>query len=84
MTVRLLQEIFPHTLPTDMDSILQSDPQLLALWETITPRAQNEWICWVEYVQKQETRQKHLIQFQENLRQGKKRPCCWPGCPHRT
>ena len=34
-------------------------------------------------VKKQETREKHLIRLQEDILNSKKRPCCWPGCPHR-
>ena len=51
--------------------------------EDITPLARNEWICWVQSVKKPETRLKHVEQARENLRDGKRRPCCWPGCPHR-
>jgi hypothetical protein len=36
----------------------------------------------VTIVKKQETREKHLQRLQEDLLKGKKRPCCWPGCPH--
>ena len=72
-----------HELPGDLESALRGDPEALATWEDITPLARNEWICWVESAKKQETRQKRIGWGCENLRDGKRRPCCWPGCPHR-
>ena len=54
-----------------------------ATWLSITPLARNEWICWVESAKKTETRLKRIDWGRENLSDGKRRPCCWPGCPHR-
>ena len=53
------------------------------MWEDITPLARNEWICWVTSVKKAETRSQHIERLREDLKHGKRRPCCWPGCPHR-
>lgn len=72
-----------HALPDDLEARLVADPAVLAMWEDITPLARNEWICWIESVKKAETRLKHIDQACENLKAGKRRPCCWPGCPHR-
>ena len=72
-----------HDLPADLEAALVSDPAALATWEDITPLARNEWICWTESVKRPETRLKHVEQARSNLRDGKRRPCCWPGCPHR-
>ena len=49
----------------------------------LTELARNEWICWMTIPKKEETREKHLIRFVEGIHEGKKRPCCRPGCPHR-
>lgn len=73
-----------HDLPDDMLQILNSNPDLLEKWNNLTPLARNEWICWVTIVKKEETRLKHLDRLQEDLLKGKRRPCCWPGCPHRN
>ncbi|HEY5411128.1 MAG TPA: YdeI/OmpD-associated family protein [Caulobacteraceae bacterium] len=62
---------------------LESNPKALATWEDITPLARNEWICWIESAKKAETRTKRITWGCENLRDGKRRPCCWPGCAHR-
>ena len=72
-----------HDLPDDLESALKADPEALATWIDITPLARNEWVCWIESAKKIETRQKRLAWGCENLRAGKRRPCCWPGCPHR-
>jgi uncharacterized protein YdeI (YjbR/CyaY-like superfamily) len=72
-----------HDLPGDLEAMLAAEPAARATWEDITPLARNEWICWVQSVKKPETRLKHVEQARENLRDGKRRPCCWPGCPHR-
>jgi uncharacterized protein YdeI (YjbR/CyaY-like superfamily) len=72
-----------HDLPDDFRKAIAADSQALATWEDITPLARNEWICWVESAKKVETRQKRIAWGAENLREGKRRPCCWPGCPHR-
>lgn len=72
-----------HDLPRDLREELRSVPAALSAWQDITPLARNEWICWVESAKKSETRAKRIRQAGENLADGKRRPCCWPGCPHR-
>ena len=72
-----------HTVPADLRQALLSDPAARAQWEDITPLARNEWICWVTSVKKAETRSQHIERLRADLKHGKRRPCCWPGCPHR-
>jgi uncharacterized protein YdeI (YjbR/CyaY-like superfamily) len=72
-----------HRVPADIKRELLASPRLLSLWNGLTPLARNEWICWVTSVKKIETRQDHLKRMGEDLVKGKRRPCCWPGCPHR-
>ena len=57
---------------------------LTETWQSLTPLMRNEWICWVESPKQETTRQKHLIRLVEDLGAGKRRPCCWIGCIHRT
>ena len=73
----------PHKIPKDLDTLLRSSTEVLDRWKRLTPLAQNEWICWITIVKKTETRAEHLERLHEDLLNGKKRPCCWPGCPHR-
>lgn len=72
-----------HTLPDDFKSQLLDNESALLTWEDITPLARNEWICWVEDAKREQTRKKRIRVAIENLISGKRRPCCWPGCPHR-
>jgi uncharacterized protein YdeI (YjbR/CyaY-like superfamily) len=72
-----------HDLPDDFREALEGDSRALETWEDITPLARNEWICWVDSAKKTETRQKRIAWGRESLSEGKRRPCCWPGCPHR-
>lgn len=74
----------PHTLPADMRKALASSRAAKAAWETLTPLARNEWICWTISVQKAETREEHIGRMVEQLQEGKRRPCCWIGCIHRS
>jgi predicted 3-demethylubiquinone-9 3-methyltransferase (glyoxalase superfamily) len=74
---------FVHTTPKDVRTTVHSTPRVLEMWNNLTPLAQNEWICYVTFVKKPETRKEHLRRLCEDLLKGKKRPCCWPGCPHR-
>ena len=72
-----------HELPEDLEKVLRSNQDLLFKWNNLTPLARNEWICWVTIVKKPETREEHIKRLSEEIMEGKKRPCCWPGCPHR-
>lgn len=74
---------FFHRVPTDLARALKAAPKIEDFWRSLTPLARNEWICWLTIVKKVETRQKHLERLLDDLQKGKRRPCCWPGCPHR-
>ncbi|WP_427967849.1 YdeI/OmpD-associated family protein [Altererythrobacter sp.] len=74
---------FRHSTPSDLDDILRTDAPLREKWDGLTDLARNEWICWMTSGKKAETRTKRLARLQEDILAGKRRPCCWPGCPHR-
>lgn len=73
-----------HKVPQDLRSALLSQNKTFDAWEDITPLARNEWICWVEDAKKPETRAKRIERTRNELAEGKRRPCCWPGCSHRN
>jgi hypothetical protein len=73
-----------HEAGEDLQAALRSDPQTLVLWENLTPLGRNEFICWVDDAKQAKTRQRRIERTCEELREGKKRPCCWAGCIHRT
>jgi uncharacterized protein YdeI (YjbR/CyaY-like superfamily) len=86
MTVQSAKKIsggVVHDLPADLKKALIANAKALATWEDITPLARNEWICWISSAKKAETRTRRITWGCENLQDGKRRPCCWPGCPHR-
>lgn len=73
-----------HTLPADLKRALSASPKALAKWESLTPLARNEWICWTIAVKTQATRDNHVKRVVSELIEGIRRPCCWIGCIHRT
>ena len=83
MTIDIAQGTV-HTLPDDLRAALLADDAVLALWQSITPLGRNEFICWVEDAKQPATRAKRIRRAGEELLEGKKRPCCWQGCIHRT
>jgi hypothetical protein len=72
-----------HDLPADLRTALSANAAALAAWKDITPLARNEFICWVEDAKKETTRERRIRRTQEELEEGQRRPCCWPGCKHR-
>jgi uncharacterized protein YdeI (YjbR/CyaY-like superfamily) len=72
-----------HELPRDLRSALAANAPALAAWRDITPLARNEFICWVEDAKQPATRERRIRRTQEELEEGQRRPCCWPGCKHR-
>jgi len=72
-----------HDVPKDLREKLTSDSSVLERWEDLTPLARNEWICWVVTNKRPETRSNHIKRTATELLAGKRRPCCWAGCPHR-
>ncbi len=72
-----------HNLPKDLKSAINSTPTAQKVWDSITPLARNEWICWVTSGKKAETRNIRIEKAISKLKGGMRRPCCWAGCPHR-
>lgn len=73
-----------HKLPEDMRKTISADKKMTATWESISPLARNEWICWTITCAKPETRAKHIVVMKDKMHKGERRPCCWVGCIHRT
>ena len=72
-----------HKIPGDLRQMLLKDNKACERWESLTPLARNEWICWITFVKKAETRDEHVTRTVKQLKEGKRRPCCWIGCIHR-
>lgn len=73
-----------HEARDDLQAALRSDPKVFVLWESLTPLGRNEFICWVDDAKQPKTRQSRIERTCDELLEGKKRPCCWTGCIHRT
>lgn len=73
-----------HKLPADLQKALIAAPAAKAAWQSLTPLARNEWICWTVTVKQQKTRDEHVKRVVSELEEGMRRPCCWMGCIHRT
>ncbi len=72
-----------HTLPKDLRAALIDNATGIEAWQDITPLARNEFICWVEDAKQDKTREHRIQRTVEELNEGQRRPCCWPGCSHR-
>src|SRR5947209_18208933 len=83
MSSRAISGGVVHTVPVDLRRVLIANPRLLTVWEDLTPLARNEWICWVVWPKRAETRSQHIQRLQSEMLEGKRRPCCWLGCIHR-
>lgn len=73
-----------HHAGEDLEAALRRDPTVFVLWANLSPLGRNEFICWVESAKQAVTRQRRVVRTCEELLEGRKRPCCWAGCIHRT
>jgi len=73
-----------HKMPDDLKKALVSNKPALQKWQSLTPLARNEWICWNVAVKQPATRKNHISRTVKELQEGKRRPCCWIGCIHRS
>lgn len=73
-----------HNVSEDLQFALEASPHVFSLWESLTPLGRNEFICWVDDAKQPATRRRRIRRTCEELLEGKKRPCCWAGCIHRT
>jgi len=84
MTIITLSGGTAHELPTDLKKALLAAPAAATAWESLTPLARNEFICWNISVKQAATRENHIKRTVTEIQEGKRRPCCWIGCIHRT
>lgn len=73
-----------HRAAQDLQTAICAEPASFALWQNLTPLGRNEFICWVEDAKQPKTRERRIQRTIEEMHEGKKRPCCWAGCIHRT
>ena len=73
-----------HEASSDLQAAIRANSTIFALWAGLTPLGRNEFICWVDDAKQHATRIRRIVRTSEELLEGKKRPCCWAGCIHRT
>jgi len=73
-----------HDASDDLQRAIRADSGVFALWQGLTPLGRNEFSCWVDDAKQPATRARRITRTVEELVEGKKRPCCWAGCIHRT
>lgn len=83
MTTQTLLPGTVHKMPADFQKAILSNKSVSVLWDSITPLARNEWICWIENAKKDETRKRRIDVGISKMKSGMRRPCCWVGCIHR-
>ena len=74
---------FLHVLPEDFKKVIVANKKAQAVWDSITPLARSEWVCWVISGKREDTRGIRLEKAISKLSGGMRRPCCWIGCQHR-
>ena len=83
MSTQELEDGTVHQLPDDFRKAIGSNAKVKSLWNDLTPLARNEWICWVTSPKQDATRERRIKVGIDKMQGGMRRPCCWPGCPHR-
>jgi uncharacterized protein YdeI (YjbR/CyaY-like superfamily) len=82
MAIRISSGV-AHKIPADFKAALVADEKMMLFWESLTPLARNEWICWVTSAKQDVTRTRRIDVGLSKMRDGMRRPCCWAGCTHR-
>ena len=56
-----------HQAGDDLQAAVRSDPEVLGLWESLTPLGRNEFICWVDDAKLPATRQLSIERTREDF-----------------
>lgn len=59
MTKQTIATGVAHAVPADLKRALATDASALTKWNSLTPLARNEWICWTFSVKQPEKRREH-------------------------
>lgn len=66
----------PQT-PEDLNGALQKAPKAKTIWDSITPKAQWEWVRWIRATKQAETRARRVDVAISKMNSGMRRPCCF-------
>ncbi|QQR83064.1 DUF1905 domain-containing protein [Candidatus Peregrinibacteria bacterium] len=77
VTVESLNEWPEPEVPADIKTLLETDPLVLELWLSVTPKARWDWIRWVRSTGSADTRAIRIEKMASKLKSGKRNPCCF-------
>ncbi|NLE81109.1 MAG: DUF1905 domain-containing protein [Rhodococcus sp.] len=64
-------------IPEDLRSALADNPEIVEVWDDITPMARWEWVRWIKATKNPATRERRVEVAISKLESGKRRPCCF-------
>ena len=73
-SISLSADAVKVTVPADPSAALKKSAKAGALWDAITPKARAEWVTWIAWAKKEETRNARTGKTIERLNKGEKRP----------
>ena len=76
ISLKLLDDWPNPPLSDDLTSALR-DACLMETWAHLTPKAQWEWLRWINFTANPKTTKKRIQTTCDMLSKGKKRPCCF-------
>ncbi|MGC1165865.1 MAG: hypothetical protein WA862_07150 [Solirubrobacterales bacterium] len=71
-----------HDLPADLREALVAKTKVSRPGGHRSPGPQRVHLL-VEDAKQEKTRERRIRRTREELEEGRRRPCCWPGCKHR-
>ena len=63
--------------PVDLVKALQKAPKAQAVWQSVTPKAQWEWLRWIRATKQAATRARRVDVAISKMNGGMRRPCCF-------
>lgn len=61
----------PNTITFDIQEVLNQNPVVTKIWETLTPLSQNGQLCWITFFKKGEACTNHISLFKNDILRGK-------------
>lgn len=63
--------------PSDLKKAITASEEATRQWQSLTPVARRDFGSWVEEARQKTTRASRVERAIEELREGKRRPCCY-------
>lgn len=68
-------------IPADLHKALATTPKGKALWDSITPIGQRDFLRWIDSAKQPATRTRRIAITCSKLTSGDRRPCCYAVVP---